>query len=167
MGTVTLTQKKLINAGNEKVWDILGNKFLYISIWASGVTSSKDNPETRKKFSDAPAGGRICTVKGLGELQENILKFDPKDFEITWDAKSSKLPPFVSGIQNTICIKATADGKSEVTSTISFKLSGILGFFMKPIMMINFKKTLRVFLSELADYVVTGNLSEAKKKELT
>ena len=81
-----LNNKKIIevNASIDKVWDIIGPNFADISNWARGINHSWINENAAKKFEDAPAGGRFCDVQGFGKMQEDILNYDPANYNITW-----------------------------------------------------------------------------------
>lgn len=89
---------KEINTSAEKVWDILGTNFLTISEWGGGIFSSVRYPNVPVNFEGAPAGGRVCDVKGLGKINETILHFSNDKREITWSAESPKIPGFVKCI---------------------------------------------------------------------
>jgi hypothetical protein len=165
MGKLIVTTSRTMNTSRDKIWDALANQFLDISAWASGILSSKNDSTLIKKFSDAPSGGRICNIKGVGDFYEEIIKFNSEEFEIAWTAKSDKLPFFVSGLQNEFHISQSENGEVIVTSNLSANLSGLLGFVMRPLMKMNFSKTVKGFLNELALYVEKGEISKAKKKE--
>lgn len=73
MKKAQLQVKRTINASADKVWHVMGDDFVHVSKWANGVLTSVPNPNSEQKFSDAPTGGRVCQVKGFGEIVEDIL----------------------------------------------------------------------------------------------
>lgn len=155
-----------INATAEQVWQILGPNFLTISEWGGGILSSVNNPEMKIVFDGAPAGGRICNVKGFGDFHEKILHYSDAKREITWSADSPKIPGFVSGLQNAFQIKDTGHGKSIITSNLTSDLKGFRAWLLGGVMKKNFSKTIEAFLSDLAVYAETGEVSAKKKREL-
>lgn len=55
-----------INASAEKVWEVISTNFNDISEWSSFVITSHGIP-------NLPTGsGRICNVKGAGEVVEKL-----------------------------------------------------------------------------------------------
>ena len=66
MKTITIKNSFTFNANSQAVWDVLGEEFLDIYKWAGGVVKSEANPEVKQRFADAPSGGRICQVSGIG-----------------------------------------------------------------------------------------------------
>ena len=166
MGKLKVQLSADITAGVDRVWEILAQDFLNIADWARGVESSRDNPEATAVLEGAPAGGRYCDVKGLGKIDERIVHFDAEGHEITWTASASKLPDFVSGLQNAVTVKVLDANTTRVTSNISANLSGFMGIFMAPMMKRNLSKTIGGFLEDLDIYAVTGRISETKQRQL-
>ena len=65
-----LTKQMTVNASADKVWKIVGTDFNDISEWASPVLDSHANPDL------APGEkGRVCEVKGAGQVIENIYDY--------------------------------------------------------------------------------------------
>ena len=157
---------KEINTSAEKVWDILGTNFLTISEWGGGILSSVRNPNVPVNFEGAPAGGRVCDVKGLGKINETILHFSNDKREITWSAESPKIPGFVKGLQNAFYIEDLGGNKCKVTSNLTAKLKGIGGLLLKGKMEKDFEKTIGFFLDDLKIYAETDEVSQKKKKEI-
>lgn len=157
---------KEINASADEVWGILGTNFLTISAWGSGILSSVDNANIPVKFEGAPAGGRVCDVKGFGKFDETILHFSNEKREITWSAESPKIPGFVKDLQNAISIDEIGGNKSRITSNLTANLSGIGGLISKGKMTKDFGKMVEFFLIDLKVYAETGEVSEKKKMEI-
>ena len=166
MGKLDIKESQVINTSADKVWEILGPNFLRISEWGGGILSSVDNPQVKKRFESAPAGGRICNVKGFGQFKETILHYSDEQREITWDAVSDKIPGFLTGLQNAFKIEAIDEKNSKITSNLTADLKGIGGFFLGGKIKKDFSKTIKFFLNDLKIYAETGNISEKKKREL-
>ena len=58
-----------VNASAERVWKIIGEDFNDISEWSSFVLTSEANPDVPE------GGGRVCNVKGVGDVVENIFEY--------------------------------------------------------------------------------------------
>ena len=167
MKKLSTKQSVKINANAEKVWDIIGPNFVNISTWGRTIEKSWVNKDVKNKFSDAPAGGRFCQVKGLGEIDEKIIHYNSRNQEITWSAEGKKLPGFLKNLQNEINVKDNGDGTSTATSNITANLKGLGGFFLGGAIKKNFEKAITGFLQDWKIYAETGKVSERKQKELS
>ena len=166
MGQIKITMTSVINASADRVWKVLAQDFVDISNWGGGIISSRPNPDATKKFEEAPTGGRICEIAGMGEVLENIAHFDSAKHEIIWTATAEKLPGFVSDMQNAFTLKKIDGNTTEVTSNTSVTLNGIMGFLMKPMMKKPFVKQMNVTHADLGTFVETGKVSERKQRQI-
>jgi len=146
-----------INTDAEHVWEIVASQFVNVSLWARDVISSRENTAIEKKFSDAPAGGRICEVKGMGEIDERITHFSASKKEITWSANSEKIPGFVSNLQNAFTFHQIDEETTRVTSSLTADLNGAAGLLMGPLVKRNFSKAIATLLEDLDVYARTGS----------
>ena len=146
-------------------WEIIGPNFITISFWGRGILKSYNNDSLKPKFDGAPAGGRYCEINGFGKLDEKIIHYSEKDYEISWSAEGEKLPKFVSGLQNEIKIEKIDDNTCRITSHISANLNGLLGLVMGGMIKKNFTKQISAFLNDWKTFAETGDISEAKKRE--
>ena len=106
-----------------------------------------------------------CEINGFGKLDEKIIHYSEKDYEISWSAEGEKLPKFVSGLQNEIKIEKIDDNTCRITSHISANLNGLLGLVMGGMIKKNFTKQISAFLNDWKTFAETGDISEAKKRE--
>lgn len=166
MKKLDIKLSKEIDASADNVWEILGPNFLTISEWGTGIISSVDNADASIKFDKAPAGGRICDVKGFGKFDERILHYAHDKREITWSANSPKIPGFVKGLQNAFKIEQLAGEKSKISSNLTADLRGIGGFLLGGQLKSNFQKAIEIFLLDIKVYAETGEVSQRKKREL-
>jgi hypothetical protein len=127
MTQVTRTSTTAIAAEPEAVWDELNAKFLEISTWAGGVTSSTANPATPNGFNGSAHGGRICEVQGVGPTDERIVAFDDGRRTLTYSVQAEGLPFFVDRLQNTWTVRADGSGRSTVDVEMVGITKGIVG----------------------------------------
>jgi hypothetical protein len=91
---MNFTKQVTINASADKVWEIIGTNFNDISEWSSFVITSEANPDVE------PGAGRVCHVKGAGEVVENLFQFDDNQRELAFTLEGSKNPFFMQRIEN-------------------------------------------------------------------
>ncbi|MFY0689963.1 MAG: SRPBCC family protein [Cyclobacteriaceae bacterium] len=166
MKKLDIKLSKEINASSDKVWEILGPNFLSISEWGTGILSSVNNADAELRFDDAPAGGRVCDIKGFGKFDERILHYSHDDKEITWSADSPKIPGFVNGLQNAFRIEELGENKSRISSNLTANMRGVGGFLFGGKIKSNFEKTIEIFLTDIKIYAETGKVSPRKEREL-
>ena len=166
MRKLNIKRSIIVDTSALKTWDIVGPNFLNISDWSRGVQKSWEDKDAAKDFNDAPAGGRHCEVAGFGKVDEKILHYNAEKYAITWSAKAEKMPGFVSELTNTIVVEVIDENSCRASTNITAKLSGLMGLLMGPLMKMNFNKLIGGFLSDWKVYAETGNVSEAKQKEL-
>lgn len=165
MGKLAVETTATIKASADQVWEVLGNDFVNISKWASAVYASRLNPDSTNKPDGAPVGGRICST-AFGDVVEDIIHFDSDKHEIIWTATAEKLPGFVSDMKNSFSVRQIDGSATEVTSNMSASLTGIMGFFARPVMKRTFSKQMKAALRDLGSIVETGKASDFKQKEL-
>jgi len=155
-----------INTDSSKVWEVVGENCVNIADWQRGINKSWNNETVEKKFEDAPTGGRFIDLGSFGIYDERIIHFDSDKHEIIWSASGTKLPKFVTQLQNEIHITNIEEGKCRITSNITADMRGLGSVLMGSLLKKNFTKTVDGFLVDLKTYVETGQISEFKQKEL-
>ena len=160
--------KKLavINQSIDKVWQIMATDYTKVGDWTSQITFSKDNDEVKTRLENAPAGGRVCTAPGFGDVKETITHFDEDDRYFRYQADISSMPFFVKGIANNWRFRSLGPGKTEVDMKLELDLNAFPGTLMAPIMRSQLSKTSNIILEELKYYAETGSVHPRKLKAL-
>lgn len=155
-----------VNTPADKAWEIIGPNFLNIGDWGRGIKRSWNNQEVKATFKGAPAGGRFCDLGKMGIAEERILHYDQAKREITWSAKSDKIPGFIKNLQNVLKVEVVNDDTCKVYTNITADASGIGGLLMGGMIKKNFNKLLKGFVKDWKCYTESGEVSETKKREL-
>jgi len=166
MGKLDIIQSLEIKTNAEKAWEIIGPNFINIGDWGRGIYKSWKNEDAAQDFSDAPSGGRFCDVAGFGKFDERIIHFDATKYEISWSAMGEKLPKFISDLQNELKVEAIDKTSCRITTHITANLSGLKGLLFGSVIKKNFSKTINGFLKDWKAYAETGQVSEAKQREI-
>ena len=150
----------------DKVWEIMATDYTRVGEWTSAINVSKPNDEVKTKLQDAPAGGRVCTAPGFGDVKETITRYDESKKAFSYKADISSMPFFVKGIANNWSFRPLGPNKTEVNMKIDLDLNAFPGTLMAPIMRSQLSKTSNVILEELKYYAETGNIHPRKLKAL-
>lgn len=156
-----------INAPADKAWETIGPNFLNISDWGRGIKRSWNNDAVQATFEGAPAGGRFCDLGKMGIAEEHILHYDETKREITWSAKSDKIPGFIQHLQNALKVEVLDENTCMVTTNITADATGIGGKMMGGMIKKNFSKLLQGFVVDWKNYSEFGEASAIKKREMT
>ncbi len=163
---IDIKESIIVNTPAEQAWEIIGPRFLNIGDWGRGIKKSWNNEDEKTIFQGAPAGGRFCDLGKMGIAEERILHYDPERREITWSAKSDKIPGFIKNLQNALKVEVINENTCSVSTNITADAKGIGGLFMGGMIKKNFQKLLKGFVTDWKHYAETGEVSETKKKEL-
>ena len=167
MTKLDIKESMELNTSAEKAWEIIGPNFLNIADWGRGIRKSWNNDSVPRTFEGAPAGGRFCDLGKFGIADERILHYDKIHKEITWSAKSEKLPGFLVGLQNALKVETIDENSCRVSTNITADLTGIGGFLLGGPIKKNFTKLLKGFVKDWKTYAETGNVSATKKREIS
>ena len=166
MGKLNIKQSIEINTSADIAWKIIGPNFINIADWAPGVNKSWNNGSVLVVFEGAPAGGRFCDLGNFGKADERIIHYDQAQKEITWSAKIDKMPSFLVYLQNALKVESISENSCRVSTNITANLKGLQGIFLSIPLKSNFTKLQKRFLKDWKTYAETGEVSEAKKREL-
>jgi len=166
MGKVDIKGLIEINTSAERAWEIIGPNFLNIADWGPGINKSWNNETVSATFEGAPAGGRFCDLGKFGKADERIIHYDQAQKEITWSAKIDKMPSFLVGLQNALKVEGINDNSCRVSTNITADLTGLRGILFSIPLKSNFTKLQKRFLKDWKTYAETGEVSEAKKREM-
>ena len=155
-----------VNQSLGRVWDIMATDYTKVGEWTSQITFSKPNSEVKTKFSGAPAGGRVCSAPGFGDIKETITHFDEADKYFRYQADISSMPFFVKGLANNWRFRSLGPEKTQVDMKIELELNTFPGTLMAPVMRAQLGKTSNIILEELKYYAETGEIHPRKLKAL-
>lgn len=162
---IDITESIEINTSADKAWEIIGPNFLNIQDWGRGIKKSWNNEDVKVSFEGAPAGGRFCDLGKLGIAEESILHYDSAKREITWSAKSEKIPGFIKNLQNALKVEVLNENTCKVYTNITADATGVGGVILGGTIKKNFNKLLKGFVKDWKCYSETGEASETKKRE--
>ena len=139
-----LTKQVTINASAEKVWKIVGDDFNDVSEWASPVLESHANP-------NLPPGekGRVCQVKGAGEVVENVYEYDDEQRELAFTLEGGKFPFFMRRIENVWRVEPKGDNQSVAEIGVNITLMPVFKQLLSGRLKTALSKQADGFLGEL------------------
>ena len=150
-----LTRTTMVNASADKVWQILGDDFNNVSNWASAVIDSTAIP-------DQPEGsGRVCNVKGFGQVTESIYHYDDNNRELSFILAGGKVPFFMRKIDNTWGVTPKGENRSELQVNVDITLMPVFKQLMTGMMTKQMTKQADGLLSELKYYAENGKAKAA------
>ena len=155
-----------VNQSIEKVWEIMATDYTKVGEWTSQITFSKPNSEVKTKLDGAPAGGRVCSAPGFGDIKETITHFDEGEKYFRYQADISSMPFFVKGMANNWRFRSLGANKTQVDMKIELDLNAFPGALMAPVMRSQLGKTSNIILEELKHYAETGEIHPRKLKAL-
>lgn len=155
-----------INQSVDKLWEIMATDYTKVAKWTSILHASKNNDEVKTKLEGAPAGGRVCTAPGFGDIKETITHYDERKKHFRYDADISSMPFFVKAIANNWSFRSLGAKSTEVTMRMELDLNAFPGALMAPIMRSQMAKQGNTILEELKYYAETGKIHPRKLKLL-
>ena len=108
-----------VNASADKIWKILYTDFNEIKDWSSFVQQSTQNSEV------ADGAGRVCEVRGEGDVIENITEVDEKKRDLAYTVESKGNPFFIQKAVNSFHIEANGKGQAIVTTGVQITLAPV------------------------------------------
>ncbi|MEO1654460.1 MAG: SRPBCC family protein [Bacteroidota bacterium] len=151
----------IIQKSIEEVWEVLGNQYSEAYQWASGLYHSEGTGAP--KIEGASCDRRSCDTS-QGKIKEVIRIFDPQRYILSYEVIEG-FPSFVYSGINTWRLSPQGN-HSKVTMHLVIKTSGLLGFFMAPMMKLQLQGVLKNVTEDLRHYVEKGRPSPRKAKEM-
>ncbi|NRA88081.1 MAG: SRPBCC family protein [Rhizobiales bacterium] len=148
------TKTILLDLSAEQAWDVVGNRFGDVGLWAASLTSSHLNGELNIGTS------RVCINKQQ-EIVEKITMFNPDKMELAYEITSA-LPAFIKTAKNHWSIKPLAANRTAVTTVVTSDLAW-WAFFLTPLMSFAIGNILTKALVELKYWAETGEQHPRKK----
>ncbi|MEM6427600.1 MAG: SRPBCC family protein [Deinococcota bacterium] len=155
-----------INQSLARVWKIMATDYTKVGEWTTQIAVSKPNHEITTRLDGAPAGGRVCTAPGFGDVKETITHFDEQDHYFRYSADISSMPFFVKGIANGWQFRALGPNTTQVDMKLELELNAFPGVLMAPMMRAQLAKTSNIILKELKYYAENGRIHPNKANAL-
>lgn len=122
------TKQITVNAPANTVWEIVGTNFNEISEWASPVLTSRANPDL-----EPGQNGRVCQVKGAGQLVETITRYDDQGRKLSFTVEGEKMPFFMKHVENTWSVRPQGHEQSVVQVNANITLSPLFNLLSGPL----------------------------------
>ncbi|MGF1647303.1 MAG: SRPBCC family protein [Kineosporiaceae bacterium] len=161
---ISVTSSAQVDAPADRVWSILADEFESVSHWASTIPVSGHNPLAVDVPAGAATAGRSCTIPGFGVTDERFTRFDAARRTFAYSVDATKMPGFVTSVENTWTVRDLGSGRSEATSVATAHVAGLLGALAAPMLRMQFARTLRPTLEDLRVYAETGRVSARKTR---
>ncbi len=145
------TRNVTVNAPVDKVWQIVGTDFNEISKWASPVLDSHAIPNLSSEEK-----GRICQVKGAGEVVETIYRYDDQAREFGFIFEGKKIPFFMRKIDSRWSVKPKDGDQAEVQVHAVITLMPVFSQLMSGRLSKAMGKQIDGLLGDLKYYVENG-----------
>lgn len=167
MRLIHLKASKEAHASAHNAWQVIGPQFVSIANWSRGIHRSWENEKVPNTIEGAPAGGRYTFLGQYGTADERIIHYDEQNMEITWTARLSFLPNFVSGIRHALKVREIDNNLCLLSNIITVEANSYAALLLKKRFEIQFRDGIDKFLIDWATYAETGEVSEAKRFELS
>ena len=149
-----IRQQLTINTSADKVWDILGPQYEYVSEWISAVHMSQRR-DIGTAPSNAPCSGRVCETD-LGPFKETIIRYDERNRSLAYSAQGDKMPFFVKQLSNSWKVIPLSDNCSRVDMCAEISILPIFNLVMGPMMRFQIGGILKNAVEELKYFAEHG-----------
>ncbi len=152
----------IVDKSIEAVWEVLGNQYSEAYKWARELYHSEEFGEP--KIQGARCNNRTCDTS-FGRIQEEIRKFDSKNFVLEYEVVKG-FPDFIKQGINRWDLQKLNEHQTKVSMHFKGETQGILGFFMGPMMNMKLNKNLGEVLGDFKHYVENGIPSPGKQRDM-
>jgi len=162
--TVRRTLTKLINVSADSLWAIC-REFDKTAEWTSTLNHSYGTGEPTHE--GATCSSRICETNiGKGDkVEEELIAFSDQNKELSYNLIEGA-PGFIILANNNWKITEINSNQSKIEMRVSMHMKKFAGFFLGCLITKQMEKQVNIVLDELKIYAETGEVSEAKKKQL-
>ena len=149
-----IRQQLTVNTSADKVWDILGPQYEYVSEWISAVHMSqrRDNGAVPH---NAPCSGRVCETD-LGPFKETIIRYDERNRSIAYSAQGDKMPFFVKQLSNSWKVTPLDSNCARVDMCAEISILPVFNLVMGPMMRLQMGGILKNAVEELKYFAENG-----------
>ena len=158
------TLRKTINVSADSLWAIC-REFDKTAEWTSTLNHSYGTGEPTHE--GATCSSRTCETNiGKGnKVVEELTMFSDQNKELSYNLMEGA-PGFIILASNNWKIIDVGNNHSMIEMRVTMQMKKFAGFFLGGIITKQMEKQVNVVLDELKIYAETGEVSEAKKKQL-
>ncbi len=153
--------ERTIGASAAQSWRVLGEDFVAIDAWASGMSSrallEAEVPDGISVHGAAPVPGRVVTLQGKGEQIQVLVDFDPESRSFTFRAGNP--PGVLAYAHNKHTVHDLGDGRSKVEIDVVIVPRGI-GRLLKGKIQKKYTAYLEAYLDEAEAGIVGGSIAD-------
>ena len=159
----TLTSE-VINVSADLLWSIC-REFDKTAEWTSTLNHSYGTGEPQHE--GATCSSRTCETNiGKGnKVVEELTMFSDEKKELAYNLTEGA-PGFITLANNHWKIIDIDSNQSKIEMSITMHMKKFAGFFLSGLITKEMKKQVNIVLDELKIYAETGDISEAKKKQI-
>ena len=150
--------KLTIEKNANDVWQVMGNQFDQIHIWASFFKDSKASGE--KKFDEIDFSARETIVEG-GENTHSLDVFDSKNHTLSYTVTAGA-PPFADKAQAEWVLESTNEVSCTAIITVNMELKEMIPEEKAAEVKHWLSMSSKEMLEELKHYLETGKLHSRK-----
>lgn len=143
-----------------EIWEVMGNQFDQIHIWASFFKDSK--PSGEKKFSEIDYSARETVVE-KGENTHSLDVFDSENHLLSYTVTAGA-PPFAEKAEAQWSLESRNDQSCTVSINVNMELKDMIPEEKATEVKGWLAKSSEEMLEELKFYIETGNLHPRKVK---
>lgn len=159
---MVIDREIIVNKDIENAWKVLGTQFADAYKWATVVNHSEGSG---KNFNGATCSERGCSVKGMGNIKEKILRFSNEDHSLAYQITEG-MPSMVKFATNSWKLTSLGKNKSKLTMQMNVETDGFMGWVMKPMMKIQMGNMGTGITEDFKFYVENGKPSPNKMKAI-
>ncbi len=154
-------ESDIINVPADSLWAIL-REFDKVGEWTSTLHHSEG--AGKAKFEGTTCNERVCQINN-NRLVEELTLFSDDKKELAYELTEGA-PGFVKLASNHWTVYEMGPHQSVVRMDVTMHLSKFMGFLFGGILKRTMTKQVSIVLRDLKIYAETGEVSEAKKKQL-
>lgn len=149
-----IKQQVTINTSADKVWEILGPQYAYVSEWISAVQMSQSSDRGTVP-QNAPCSGRVCETD-LGPFKETIIRYDERNRSLAYSAQGDKMPFFVKQLSNAWKVTPLTNNSAKVEMCAEISILPVFNLVMGPMMRLQMGGILKNAVEELKYFAEEG-----------
>ena len=141
-----------ISKSVDDVWEVLGNQFGEIHIWASLIHHSEVSGES--KFDGVSYSIR-STDTTQGATKQELTSFDPASYSLSYAAISG-MPFFIKNVNATWALTELNENSTKLNLNLVVETAGIMGVILGPVAKLKLGKLGDELLDDFKYYVENG-----------
>lgn len=154
---------QVINISADSLWAIC-REFDKTAEWTSTLNHSYGTGES--EFEGVTCSSRTCeTGFGKGKVVEELILFSDENKELSYNLIEGA-PGFITLANNHWKVVEIGPNQSKIEMNVTMHMKKIAGFFLGGLIKKQMRRQVNIVLEELKIYAETGEVSEAKKKQI-